>query len=322
MSEPRLHHLLRPSSPAAQGRAEQDGARRIAWWEWNATGDPAHPHVVVCMHGLTRQGRDFDALARRIAPHARVICPDAAGRGRSDWLADPAGYAIPTYAADLSALLAHVHASQPIGTLDYVGTSMGGLVGMLLCSLPPDVPGALPVPVRRLVLNDIGPAIEWPALERMGRYVGQQMRFPSADEAAAGLRLLSPGFGPHTDAAWSELSRAMVRPRADGGPGVELHYDPAIGQAFEALTPESSQQASALLWHYYDRISARTLVVRGADSDLLSADTAGAMARRGPQARLVEFAGVGHAPTLVDPAQQEAVLNFLDIGAPTPGIRA
>jgi pimeloyl-ACP methyl ester carboxylesterase len=156
----------------------------------------------------------------------------------------------------------------------------------------------------------------------MGRYVGQQMRFPSADEAAAGLRLLSPGFGPHTDAAWSELSRAMVRPRADGGPGVELHYDPAIGQAFEALTPESSQQASALLWHCYDRISARTLVVRGADSDLLSADTAGAMARRGPQARLVEFAGVGHAPTLVDPAQQEAVLNFLDIGAPTPGIRA
>jgi pimeloyl-ACP methyl ester carboxylesterase len=302
--------------------AEQGGGRRIAWWEWNATGDPVHPHVVVCMHGLTRQGRDFDALARRLAPHARVICPDAAGRGRSDWLADPGSYAVPTYAADLSALLAHVHALHPIGTLDYVGTSMGGLMGMLLCSLPPGAPGALPVAVRRLVLNDIGPQIEWAALERMGRYVGRQMRFASAEEAAAGLRLISPGFGPHTDAQWAELSRAMVRPRADGEPGVELHYDPAIGQALEAITPEASQQGTALLWHCYDRISARTLVVRGAESDLLSADTACAMARRGPQARVREFAGVGHAPTLVEASQQDAVLAFLGVGAPDARGRA
>ncbi|MEH3086750.1 MAG: alpha/beta hydrolase [Xylophilus ampelinus] len=317
MPEPRLHHLLRPATPPAPGGTEAGTARRIAWWEWNETGDPAHPRVVVCMHGLTRQGRDFDALARDFAPHGRVVCPDAAGRGQSDRLADPAGYAVPTYAADLAALLAHVHARAPVGTLDFIGTSMGGLIGMALCSLPPGTPGALPVPVQHLVLNDIGPQIEWPALQRLGRYVGRAMRFGSAEEAAAGLRAISPGFGPHTDAEWAELSRAMVRPCGGGAPGVELHYDPEIARAFDAITPESSEQAAALMWACYDRIPAQTrvLLIRGADSDLLSAETARAMAQRGPGARLLEFDGVGHAPTFVAEDQRRAVRAFLGIDA-------
>ncbi|WP_236748621.1 alpha/beta fold hydrolase [Acidovorax carolinensis] len=164
----------------------------MAYWEWNGTGNPAHPHVVVCVHGLTRQGRDFDTLARALSRHARVICPDVVGRGQSDWLADPAGYQIPQYVADMLALLGQLQQQAPVQTLDWVGTSMGGLIGMALCGQPglgvPDEPSAsaetsvtavgslwpLAVPVRRLVLNDVGPAIEWLALQRIGQYLGRR----------------------------------------------------------------------------------------------------------------------------------------------------
>ena len=120
----------------------------MAYWEWNATGDPQHPHVIVCVHGLTRQGRDFDVLAQRLSHQARVVCPDVAGRGHSDWLADPMAYQVPQYAADMLALLAQLHQEAPIATLDWVGTSMGGLIGMAIAGQP-GLP--LPAPVRRLV---------------------------------------------------------------------------------------------------------------------------------------------------------------------------
>jgi pimeloyl-ACP methyl ester carboxylesterase len=288
----------------------EGGTHRMAYWEWNATGNAQHPHVIVCAHGLARQGRDFDTLARRLSRHARVICPDVVGRGQSDWLDDPQSYQVPQYVADMLALLAKIHAQAPIGQLDWVGTSMGGLIGMGLAGQP-GLP--LPVPVRRLVLNDVGPVIAWAALQRIGQYLGKPVHFVSMEQAAAALWAISSSFGPHTQQQWMELSRPMVRELPGGGLG--LHYDPAIAAPFGELTERLAQAGEAMLWHLYDHIKAQTLLLRGADSDLLSEATAQEMKQRGPCARLVEFPGVGHAPTLVADDQVQVVASFLLEGA-------
>ena len=320
MNEPRLKNVFCPgvpaassTTPAAAPATDAIPGHRMAYWEWNATGNPQHPHVVLCVHGLTRQGRDFDTLARELSRHARVICPDVAGRGHSDWLADPQAYQVPYYAADMLALLADVHASGPIETLDWVGTSMGGLIGMALVGQP-DLP--LPAPVRRLVLNDVGPTLEWSALERIGQYLGQPLRFDTVQQAADVLWMVSSSFGPHTPEQWLELSRPMVRALPDGG--FTLHYDPAIAEAFKSMTQEGALAGQEQLWALYDQITARTLVLRGAESDLLTVATAQAMAERGPRAQVVEIAGVGHAPTLMAPDQLALVTDFL-LGAPSKG---
>lgn len=310
MIEPRLNYVSCPgpasSDTGPMARAGQGEARRMAYWEWNATGNPQHPHVVVCVHGLSRQGRDFDVLARVLSAHARVICPDVAGRGHSDWLAEPLAYQIPVYAADMLALLAQLHHQAPVQTLDWVGTSMGGLIGMVLCGQP-GLP--LPVPVRRLVLNDVGPVIEWQALARIGQYLGKAPRFDSLEQAAESLWSVSSHFGPHTPAQWLALCQHMVRALPEGG--VTLHYDPAIATAFASLSQEAAQAGEAQLWQLYDQITAQTLLLRGAQSDLLSPHTAAAMGQRGPRARLMEWPGVGHAPTLVALEQVAAVAAFL-----------
>ena len=307
MIEPRLNYVQCPGAQAARAQeGEHPIGHRMAYWEWNATGNPKHPHVVVCVHGLSRQGRDFDTLARALAPHVRVVCPDVVGRGESDWLADPMAYEVQQYAGDMLAMLQQLHQEAPIQTLDWVGTSMGGLIGIVVASLPP---GVLPVPVRRLVLNDVGPAIEWSALERIGQYLGAPLRFDSPEQAAAQLWALSTSFGPHTPEQWLALTRPMLRKTPEGQ--YRLHYDPAIAQPFGALTREGAEKGEALLWQLYDAISAQTLVLRGAASDLLSLATVQAMAERGPRAKCVEFVGVGHAPTLVASDQVEAVTRFL-----------
>jgi pimeloyl-ACP methyl ester carboxylesterase len=288
-----------------------DQNRRLAWWQWGA---PDAPHLVVCVHGLTRQGRDFDAIAAALVVRAqaqgraiRVVCPDVAGRGQSDRLPNPQAYVPLTYVADMLPVLADLQRHTPIATLDWIGTSMGGIMGMLLAGSPQD---ALPAPVRRLVLNDVGPELAWSALRRIGAYVGQTPDWATVADAAAALRVVNAGFGPHSDAAWLELSRHCLRATPDGR--WRLHYDPAIAQAFKSLdTSEASEQANAVMWQIYDRITARVLLLRGGDSDLLTSATAQAMAARGPKAQVVEFAGVGHAPTLMAPDQQRAVLDFL-----------
>ena len=234
----------------------------------------------------------------------RVICPDVFGRGQSDWLKDPMGYQIPNYAGDMLALLAQVKPS----TLDWLGTSMGGLIGLVICGQP-GLP--LPVPVRKLVLNDVGPTIQWQALQRIGQYLGNAPRFASLEQAAQAMWAVSTGFGPHTPEQWLALSRHMVKPMDDAQAGVALHYDPAIAVPFRAVTQESAAQGEALLWQVYDNIQASTLLLRGANSDLLSPETAHAMTGRGPKARLLEFEGVGHAPTLIAPDQVQAITDFL-----------
>lgn len=302
LNEPELRHIICPHA---------FGAHRMAYWQWGAANSP---HLVLCVHGLSRQGRDFDVLAQALCSAAaalpggvRVVCPDVVGRGESDWLSNAAGYQIPVYAADMLALLAQLHQHAPIQTLDWVGTSMGGLIGMVVGGQPGL---ALPAPLRKLVLNDVGPAIEWPAIVRIASYLGQAGHFSSLQAAADAMRVVSAGFGPHTHDEWLALSRHMVKPVAGIGQ-LRLHYDPAIAQVFKSATPESTQQGEAMLWALYDNITAQTLLLRGADSDLLSSATAARMQQRGPRARLVTFSSVGHAPTLVAKDQLAAVTGFL-----------
>jgi len=301
MVEPTLRHVF---------CLDAAGGHRMAWWQW---GDARAPHLAVCVHGLSRQGRDFDALARALLERAaaqgrplRVVCPDVAGRGESDWLPNPLDYQVPTYVADMLALLGALHGQAVIERLDWVGTSMGGLIGMALAGTP-GLP--LPAPIRRLVLNDVGPAIAWAALERIGQYLGQAGTFATEAEAVAALRLNFQGFGAHTDEQWLALSRPMLRALPAGG--WRLHYDPAIAVPFAAVTREASAQGEAALWRLYDQIGAATLVLRGAESDLLTPAAVQAMGERGPRARAVTFAGVGHAPTLVAAQQTNVVLDFL-----------
>ncbi len=285
MSEPRLGRVQ-----CLDGR----GLHRMAYWEW---GDAANPRVLVCVHGLSRQGRDFDTLALGLADAYRVICPDVVGRGKSDWLVDPAGYAVPTYLADMVTLVARLGVEQ----VDWVGTSMGGLIGLALAAQPGS-------PVRRLVLNDVGPVIEPAALQRIAAYLGDPLHWSSEQAAADALWAVSQGFGPHTPEQWLALTRPQLRP---DGSGFKLHYDPAIAVPVRAMTPATAAAGEAMLWQMYDRITAPTLLLRGAESDLLAPGTAEAMTHRGPQARVHEFADVGHAPMLVQADQREVVRRFL-----------
>jgi len=299
MTEPSLNFVNCPDA---------SGGHRMAYWQW---GDAAAGHVIVCVHGLSRQGRDFDVLAQALCQRAqeagqalRVVCPDVVGRGKSDWLKDPNGYQVPQYAADMLALLAQLKPT----TLDWVGTSMGGLIGMAICGQP-GLP--LPVPVRKLVLNDVGPAVAWVFVERLKTYLGNTGRFASVQAAADAMWAISTTFGPHTPEQWLALSQHMVRPKA-GEPGVfELHYDPAIAVPVRSLTPEAAAQGEAALWQLYDGIKAETLLIRGAVSDLLTPQTALAMTQRGPKAWLVEIEGIGHAPTLIANNQVDTLANFL-----------
>jgi pimeloyl-ACP methyl ester carboxylesterase len=271
------------------------GLHRMAYWQW---GDPANRRVLLCVHGLTRQGRDFDELARALAGPYRVVCPDVVGRGRSDRLADPMGYTVPTYVADMVTLLARLDAD----VVDWVGTSMGGLIGLGVAALDGS-------PLRRLVLNDVGPALDPRGLQRIGAYVGQAARWGSLDEAADALWAVSQGFGPHTREQWLRLTEAQLM--ADGQGGLVPRCDPAIALPLRAVTPEIARTGEAQLWQAWDRLRCPTLVLRGVQSDILAPETARQMATRGPRAQLHEFSGVGHAPTLVPAAQIQVVRRFL-----------
>ena len=284
-TEPRLRHVqcLAP-----------EGLHRMAYWEW---GDAANPRVLVCVHGLSRQGRDFDTFAQAMSGEYRVVCPDVVGRGQSDWLKNPASYAIPVYVADMVTLLARLDATE----VHWVGTSMGGLIGLGLAAFAES-------PIRKLVLNDVGPAIEYAALARIGTYLGLPSHWNSVDEAADALLAISRSFGPHTRDEWLALTRPQLK--ADGD-GFKPHYDPAIAVPFRAVTPELAAAGEGMLWQAWDALKCPTLVLRGAESDLLSRATADAMAQRGPRARVHEIDGVGHAPTLVHAHQIAVVRDFL-----------
>lgn len=271
--------------------ASPRGLHRLSYLEW---GDARNRDVLLCVHGLTRTGRDFDELASALCGQFRVVCPDLAGRGESDRLADPALYTVSQYAADLVTLIARLD----VEAVDWLGTSLGGLVGMTLAAQPA-------APVKRLVLNDAGPVLARAALERIGAYVGATPEFASLEAAEAYLRQIAAPFGPHTDEQWRALTERWVRRSPDGA--WRAHYDPRIGEAYRASLAEGDLE----LWTLYDAVRCPTLVLRGERSDLLTRDTALAMARRGPRAKVVEIAGVGHAPTLMQREQIAIVQDFL-----------
>lgn len=265
----------------------------MAYTEW---GDPENPRVLVCVHGLTRCGRDFDALAKAFADDYRVVCPDVVGRGLSSWLTNPAGYVVPQYVADMVTLIARLD----VASVDWFGTSMGGLIGMGLAGLPD-------TPIRNMLLNDVGPHIDAPALERIGKYVGNPKRFASVEEGAEYLWSISCAFGAHTPEEWRALCEPLLKAEGDG---YVLRYDPSIGAAFSAIPAEAIAAGEAMLWASLAAFPGRTLIVRGETSDLLSRATLEQMLAHAQHARAVEIAGVGHAPTFVHADQIEIARRF------------
>jgi pimeloyl-ACP methyl ester carboxylesterase len=264
----------------------------MAFLEW---GEPGAANTLICVHGLTRCARDFDRLAAEMVGCGyKVVCPDVAGRGDSDWLKNPTEYAVPTYASDMQTLIARLG----VKSVQWVGTSLGGLIGMTLAAAPDS-------PVKKLVLNDIGPVLAAAALDRIGSYIGKWPPLPDLDAAEAYVRSVSASFGPHSDADWRFLTEHVVRENPDGT--LRMHYDPAIALTFNAKLPHKDVE----MWSSYDAIRCPTLVLRGERSDLLTRETASKMTERGPRAKVVEIAGVGHAPTLLCDDQIAIVREFL-----------
>ncbi|MFZ6767677.1 alpha/beta fold hydrolase [Undibacterium sp. Di26W] len=271
------------------------GLHTMSYKEW---GDPQNSRVLICVHGVTRVADDFDALAAELCQHYRVVCPDVVGRGYSGHLRNPMHYQIPQYVSDMVTLLARLEAD----TVHWFGTSMGGLIGMSLASLPDN-------PISKLILNDVGPVLNPDALARIGDYIGQDVRFATFEEAQAYIKAISISFGPHTPDQWEKLARDVLRQNEQGQ--WVRHYDLGLAQPFKTSTPEMVAVAQTMLWTAYDAIQCPTLLVRGSESDLLTTESAAAMTQRGPRAKLVEFAGVGHAPTFVQPDQIAVAVDFL-----------
>ncbi|MEW6313399.1 MAG: alpha/beta hydrolase [Pseudomonadota bacterium] len=270
------------------------GFHRIHYTEW---GEADNPNVVVCVHGLARNCRDFDFLAEALAPHCRVLCPDLPGRGQSAWLTHKEDYDYPHLLPGMAALLAR--ATEHCGDethISWVGTSLGGLLGMALAAQPD-------TPIRRLVLNDFGPFVPQAALERIGAYFGSEPVFDSFEQLEAYVRMVSATFGPLTDSQWRHLALHNSRRLGDGRYG--LIYDPGIA------TPYHRQIGDVELWHLWDSLRCPVLVLRGTQSDLLLSATAHEMLRRGPSAQLLELPGVGHAPALMDAQQIAPIREFL-----------
>ena len=302
--EPRLDYVM-CASPA--------GTHRMAYWEW---GDPANERVLLCVHGLTRTGRDFDLLAQRLAGQYRVVCPDVVGRGKSDWLINAANYIVPQYVADMLTLIARVKPAQ----LDWVGTSMGGLIGLGLADalamsavVRPDrglcgLPAENTLSLGKVVLNDIGPKLNFTGLARIAEYVGEPLRFDTFDHAVDYVRTVSAGFGDHDQAGWEELTKYVFNKQGDSW---VKHYDLRISEPFAGESEAKIQASEAILWAAYESIVTPILVVRGEESDLLTAEVAQEMLGRNRHARLHNVPKVGHAPTFRSADQIDPLVEFL-----------
>ncbi|MGF1529368.1 MAG: alpha/beta fold hydrolase [Candidatus Competibacterales bacterium] len=268
------------------------GFHRLHYLQW---GESQNPKVLFCVHGLARNARDFDALAAALAHRYRVICPDVAGRGESDWLADPADYHYGQYLTDATVVLAHSRAE----TVAWLGTSMGGLLGMMMAAQPQS-------PIERLVLNDVGPWIPQAALERIADYLAPRPTFADLNAVEAHLRRTMTTFGRLTDGQWRHLARHGVHRQGDR---YVLHWDPKILDSFvDAIDGDVD------LWAVWDAVTCPALVVRGAESDVLPQTVAAEMTQRGPRATGHEVSGVGHAPLLMDEAQWAPVEQWLAAG--------
>ncbi|MBR7799017.1 alpha/beta fold hydrolase [Undibacterium fentianense] len=271
------------------------GLHKMSYKEW---GDPDNTKVLICVHGITRVADDFDAIAQALEQDYRVICPDVVGRGQSDFLSNPQLYQIPQYVSDMVTLLARLNAK----TVDWLGTSMGGLIGLILASMKGN-------PIRKMILNDVGPSLNFDGLRRIGELIAQDVRFDTFEEGELFIRNVSQSFGKHSDAQWRKLARDVLKQNAEGK--WVRHYDLGLAIPVQATTAETAKLAEQMLWAAYDAMTCETLLIRGAESDLLSADTAQVMHSRGPRAKVCEIQGVGHAPSLVQEDQIAIVREFL-----------
>ena len=296
---------------------------RIAYTDWGAL---ANPHVVLCVHGLARNSRDFDYLAAALTPECRVVCMDVAGRGESEWLENKSDYTFALYQNDAAAMLARASAPagngwlrrfarRPAQKIDWVGTSMGGLIGMMLAAKRGS-------PIRRLVLNDVGAFIPWSALFRLKGHITRGKRFANLVEVENYLREVCAPFGPLTDEQWQHLARHGARRvledrgKAVGESYLQLRYDPAIGGGLHGhIDPEFPMGPDMLrgidLWSVWSKVECPVLVLRGEKSEVLTRDTVGEMCQRRPGTQVVEFPGIGHAPALMSAEQIDAVKRFL-----------
>ena len=291
------------------------GFHRIAYTDW---GDPTNPHVVICVHGLARNSRDFDFLAAALENDCRVVCMDVVGRGESDWLEGKSDYTFSTYLSDAAAMLARVTAPAVSGFLqkvfhwrrtkvDWVGTSMGGLLGMFLAAKRRS-------PIRHLVLNDVGALVPWGALFRIKGYVTRDRRFKDLDAVEAYLREVCASFGPLSDAQWRHLATHSAQDGPDGE--LVLRYDPGIGESLQGrIDPEFPIGLELMrgidLWSLWNKVACPTLVLRGAESEVLQKETVDEMRKRKPDLEVAEFPGVGHAPALMSADQIRVVKEFL-----------
>ena len=276
------------------------GFHRIAYTEW---GQPANPHTVLCVHGLARNSRDFDYLAAALTPDCRVLCMDVVGRGESAWLENKSEYSFSTYQSDAAAMLARADSEK----LDWVGTSMGGLIGMFLAAKKNS-------PIRRLVLNDVGALIPWGALFRMKGYITRGRRFASVATVEAYLREVCAPFGPLTDEQWQHLARHGATASDDGQ--YQLWYDPAIADGLHGHVDREFPMGPNMLrgidlWNVWSKVTCPVLVLRGAQSEVLTTRTLQEMRERKPDVEIVEFEGVGHAPALMGADQIAVIKQFL-----------
>lgn len=266
------------------------GFHRVHYTEW---GDPTNPKVLICAHGMTRTCRDFDFLAAALERDYRVICPDVVGRGESDWLDDKSDYTYPVYINDLAMLLSRIDAER----IDWVGTSMGGLIGIFLASYPR-------TPIHKLLVNDVGPRIPAAGLKRIADYVGRVIAFDSIEQMSDALRVFAAPFGKLTDERWRHMIVHSARRLEDGR--YAMAYDPGITDVFKTMELKDID-----LWPVWDAIRCPTLVLRGVYSDVLDHADAIAMTERGPKAQLIEFPGMGHAPALMSDDQIAVVRDWL-----------
>jgi cobalt-zinc-cadmium efflux system protein len=286
-----IHHGERFYVECASSNAS--GLHRMAYHTW---GDPSNPRVLICVHGLTRRGSDFRTMAEVMCKDYYVVCPDVVGRGDSDFLENPMLYGIPQYVADMTTLVARLN----VTSVDWFGTSMGGLIGMVYAGMPDS-------PIRRILINDVGPRIEPESLKRLGSYVGQPFAYPNRAEALTVLNRICASFGSHTPEEWERLNGPLLQEVNDVW---SLHYDPKIVIPFVAVNPVLAKAGEMALWNHYDAITAPILIVRGGESDLLSSATVEEMLRRNPHARSITIPGVGHAPAFLKPEQIALAAEF------------
>lgn len=270
-----------------------DSTHRMAYHAW---GNPRNPKVLLCVHGLTRRGSDFKTLAEAMCEDYYVVCPDIVGRGDSDRLSNPMQYAVPQYVADIAQLVKTLGVSQ----VDWLGTSMGGLIGMVYAAMPNS-------PIRKMLINDVGPKIEAQAIARLGSYVGQPFSFANRADALNRLNTICASFGEHTPDEWETYNGPMLVER--NGLWI-MHYDPDIAVPFASVNPLMAKAGEMAMWHAFKQIHIPMLIVRGAQSDLLSADTVTQMCKVNSYARSIEIPNVGHAPAFVKKEQIALAQEF------------